>query len=56
MAELLHRLSDGLAGPYRLEREPGRGGTASVFLAEDTKHRRQVAIEVLRPEIAPSRT
>jgi TolB-like protein/cytochrome c-type biogenesis protein CcmH/NrfG len=51
MAELLDRLSDGLSGRYRLDRELGRGGTATVFLAEDLKHRRQVAIKVLRPEI-----
>jgi eukaryotic-like serine/threonine-protein kinase len=37
---------------YRLVREVGRGGMATVFLAEDLKHHRQVAIKVLHPEIA----
>ncbi|HMU61188.1 MAG TPA: protein kinase [Gemmatimonadales bacterium] len=43
-----------LAGRYRLERELGRGGMAIVFLAEDLKHQRQVAIKVLRPDLAAS--
>ena len=46
----------GLAGAlqdrFRLERELGRGGMATVYLAEDLKHRRAVAIKVLRPELA----
>ena len=41
-----------LAGRYRLERELGAGGMATVFLAEDLKHSRQVAVKVLRPELA----
>ncbi len=41
-----------LADRYSIEREIGRGGTATVYLAEDVKHRRQVAIKVLRPELA----
>jgi Tol biopolymer transport system component/tRNA A-37 threonylcarbamoyl transferase component Bud32 len=46
------RLSTALAGRYRLERELGQGGMATVYLAEDLKHHRQVAIKVLRPELA----
>jgi serine/threonine-protein kinase len=37
---------------YRLERELGRGGMATVYLAEDQKHRRKVAVKVLHPELA----
>ena len=39
---------------YVLEREIGRGGAAVVYLAQDAKHGRQVAIKVLRPELAAS--
>src|SRR5262245_63016532 len=45
-------LSTALADRYRIERELGQGGMASVYLAEDLKHRRKVAIKVLRPELA----
>src|SRR6476620_4703785 len=41
-----------LADRYVLDREIGRGGMATVYLAEETKHSRQVAIKVLRPELA----
>src|SRR2546428_13594075 len=41
-----------LADRYALDRELGRGGTATVYLALDRKHGRQVAIKVLRPELA----
>jgi TolB-like protein/tetratricopeptide (TPR) repeat protein len=51
---LLSSLQGPLAGRYRLERELGRGGMAVVFLAEDLKHQRQVAIKVLRPDLAAS--
>jgi serine/threonine-protein kinase len=37
---------------YRIERELGQGGMATVFLAQDLKHDRNVAIKVLRPELA----
>src|SRR3954453_19171112 len=45
-------LRTALGDRYRLERELGQGGMATVYLAEDLKHRRQVAIKVLRPELA----
>ena len=45
-------LTSALAGRYRVERELGHGGMAVVFLAEDVKHRRRVALKVLRPEVA----
>ncbi|HEU4640818.1 MAG TPA: protein kinase [Gemmatimonadaceae bacterium] len=41
-----------LAGRYTLERELGRGGMATVYLAEDRKHARKVAVKVLRPDVA----
>jgi hypothetical protein len=46
------RLAAALADRYRLERELGQGGMATVYLAEDLRHHRQVAIKVLRPELA----
>ena len=46
------QLSAALAGRYRIERELGQGGMATVYLAEDLKHRRHVALKVLRPELA----
>jgi tetratricopeptide (TPR) repeat protein len=52
MADLLARLQEALASRYRIERELGRGGMATVFLAEDLKHHRPVAIKVLDPELA----
>src|SRR3954464_5628098 len=52
MTEPVTRLQGALAERYRLERELGQGGMATVYLAEDLKHRRQVAIKVLRPELA----
>lgn len=45
-------LAAALAGRYRVERELGRGGMATVYLAHDLKHDRPVALKVLRPEIA----
>jgi TolB-like protein/tRNA A-37 threonylcarbamoyl transferase component Bud32 len=47
-------LAAALADRYRNERELGAGGMATVYLAEDLKHHRQVAVKVLRPELAAS--
>ncbi len=52
MVELSQRLREALAGRYVIMREIGRGGMATVCLAEDLKHRRKVAVKVLRPELA----
>ncbi len=52
MSNSAERLSAALSDRYRLERELGRGGMATVYLAEDLKHKRQVAIKVLKPELA----
>jgi len=52
MVTELERLRVGVADRYRVERELGRGGMAAVYLAEDLKHHRQVAIKVLKPEVA----
>jgi serine/threonine-protein kinase len=46
------RLSTALAGRYTIERELGAGGMATVYLARDLKHKRDVALKVLRPELA----
>jgi len=46
------RLADALSRSYRLERELGQGGMATVYLAVDLRHHRQVAIKVLRAEFA----
>jgi eukaryotic-like serine/threonine-protein kinase len=45
-------LIDALADRYRLERELGAGGMATVYLAEDVRHHRRVAIKVLHPELS----
>jgi serine/threonine-protein kinase len=54
MSDLLTVLTESLAGTYAVERELGRGGMATVFLAQDVKHGRHVAIKVLHPELASS--
>ena len=52
MADAPLRLQNALSDRYRIEREIGRGGMATVYLAEDLKHHRSVAIKVLDPELA----
>jgi eukaryotic-like serine/threonine-protein kinase len=52
VAELPEQLRSGLADRYRIERELGRGGMATVFLAHDLRHDRPVALKVLHPELA----
>lgn len=51
MSDLLERLRTAVSERYRVEREIGAGGMAMVYLAEDIKHHRQVAIKVLRAEL-----
>ncbi|MGH7499913.1 MAG: protein kinase domain-containing protein [Gemmatimonadales bacterium] len=46
------RLHEALADRYRIDREIGRGGMATVYLAHDLKHRRPVAIKILHPHLA----
>jgi len=52
MPEAADRLTAALRDRYRIERELGAGGMATVYLAEDVKHHRKVAVKVLRPELA----
>ncbi|MGK7311460.1 MAG: protein kinase domain-containing protein [Candidatus Longimicrobiales bacterium M2_2A_002] len=49
---MIDRLNTALEGRYLIERELGEGGMATVYLAQDIKHDRQVAIKVLKPELA----
>src|SRR5678809_642019 len=51
-ATIPHQLADVLSERYSIERELGRGGMAIVYLAHDVPNRRQVAIKVMRPEVA----
>jgi serine/threonine protein kinase len=52
MPSLQYQLAPGLAGRYHLERELGQGGMAVVFLAQDLRHDRKVALKVLRPDLS----
>jgi serine/threonine-protein kinase len=52
MSDTKSRLAAALADRYRIERELGQGGMATVYLAQDLKHDRKVAVKVLRPELA----
>src|SRR4029077_15473576 len=47
-------LQRGLGDQYKLEREIGRGGMATVWLARDVKHQRPVALKVLLPDLGPA--
>ena len=52
MSDQLDRLKTALADRYTIQHELGAGGMATVYLAEDLKHHRQVALKILRPELA----
>ena len=52
MSDLLTRLQAALADRYAIEREVGRGGMATVYVAQDAKHHRPVALKVLHPHLA----
>jgi eukaryotic-like serine/threonine-protein kinase len=52
MSDPVNRLNVALEGRYAIEREIGEGGMATVYLADDLKHERKVALKVLKPELA----
>ena len=52
MSDVVARLNAALEGRYAIERELGEGGMATVYLANDLKHERKVALKVLKPELA----
>ncbi len=52
MTDQLSRLTAAIAGRYAIEGEVGAGGMATVYLARDVKHERNVAVKVLRPDLA----
>jgi len=52
MSDATERLNAALEGRYAIERELGEGGMATVYLADDIKHQRKVALKVLKPELA----
>src|SRR5678815_761919 len=49
--DAIAQLNTALLGRYAIEREIGAGGMATVYLAQDLKHRRKVALKVLKPEL-----
>ncbi|MDP9179374.1 MAG: serine/threonine protein kinase, partial [Gemmatimonadota bacterium] len=52
MSAVMERLAAALADRYRIERELGQGGMATVYLADDIRHGRRVAIKIVHPELA----
>ena len=54
MTQIVERLRRALVDRYEVERELGRGGMATIYLARDLKHARPVALKVLHPELAAS--
>ena len=52
MSDTVARLNQALEGRYQIDRELGEGGMATVYLADDLKHERKVALKVLKPELA----
>ena len=54
MTDLLEQLRSDIGDRYRVDREIGRGGMSTVFLAQDLRHNRPVAVKVLHPQLAVS--
>jgi serine/threonine-protein kinase len=52
MDEITQAIAGSIADRYRIERKLGAGGMADVYLARDLRHEREVAIKVMRPELA----
>ena len=55
VSAMIDRLNNALSDRYRLDRELGAGGMATVYLAHDIKHERDVAIKVLHPDLGARR-
>ena len=51
MSDEATRISSAVADKYAIDREIGRGGMATVYLAHDIRHNRNVALKVLNPEL-----
>ena len=51
MTTAVDRLATALADRYRIDRELGSGGMATVYVAHDLKHQRKVAVKILKPEL-----